>query len=249
MPIDTRRNNNDKINEQLEQLSEQMALLIAGQKNLVTKQHFDEEVTKLNKRIDDQDTKIHNIEEKVTKVEKNLPDTIYEEIQEQDKCKRNIILFGFKEEDQTIEKATRFSREKDNVNSLINDLSDFNLLGEGHLKIVLRRLGKYVANADRPRPLKVTFSNNYIRDEVLGCCKNLKGKAQWNGVTIVPDLTKVQQGLAKKKRTELQMEMNKKNNERNDNEKTQFEYKLFGNYGLGNLRIGRVEIINNSEND
>ena len=218
-------------------------------KNLVTKQHFDEEVTKLNERIDNQDTKIQNIDEKITKVEKDLPDTIYEELQEQEKCKRNIILFGFREEDQTIDKVSRFSKEKDNVNILINDLSDFHLLGEGNLKISLRRLGKFNATAEKPRPLKVTFSSHYIREQVLSCCKNLKGKEQWKGVTIVPDLTKVQQRLAKKKRAELQTEINKKNNDRNANETQQFEYKLFGNYGFGNLRIGRVDITNNRLNE
>ena len=104
------------------------------------------------------------------------------------------------------------------LEELLADMTDLNLITEGDIKYNMMRLGR--AKPESVRPLKVTFRNSIIKDRVLDCCPNLKGKEKWAGISIVPDLTKTQRKLAKQEREKLKAKVIKNNEERSETERT-----------------------------
>ena len=96
--------------------------------------------------------------------------------------------------------------------------------------------GTYDIN--KPRPLRIILENNIIRNNILTNAKNLKGKHSWKGISIVPDMTKMQQNLSKLHRDKLLMDAQKRNRELGlDNIDNGVEYKVIGHYALGTLRM------------
>ena len=222
----------------MQSLQDTLKLIVANQ---VTKEHFDNKISGLEQRIDGQDEKINSMDERIKKIEKEMPNDILKEIHEQEIRKKNVIVFGMKEQTENNNKE-RYIKDKETIGKLLATINDINLISEGDIRYSIYRLGKYNANSPSPRPLKISFSTAIIRDIVLSCCKHLKGKVEWEGISIVPDLTKVQQHLSKLERTDLQKDADKKNNDRKDTEISNFQYKVLGHYGLGNLRIAKINI-------
>ena len=232
----------------MQSLQATLELLVTNQ---VTKAHFDDKINSLEKRVDEQDKAITATKEKVDKITKDMndmPDNIYQEMHEQELCKQNVIVFGLNESTGNNDKM-RHLKDKEVIGHLLNIINDINLISEGDMWYNIRRLGAYDAEADKPRPLKISFNTTVIRDVFLSCCKHLKGKEEWNRVSIVPDLTKVQQKLSKEKRAALQKDANKKNADRKEDQKNKFEFKVHGNYGLGNLRIVKLNIAVSEDED
>ena len=68
----------------LQSLAQSLELLLANQ---VTKEHFDNKIKALEKRIDDQETKVSKIDTRLVKLENEsaeLPNNIYKEMHEQE---------------------------------------------------------------------------------------------------------------------------------------------------------------------
>ena len=219
--------------------------------NQVTKQHFDDKINGLENRIDKQDEAIKKVDEKVEEVKEDmakLPDTMYKEMHEQELRKKCAITFGLKEQSGRNEKE-RHAKDKDNISRMLRTLNDINLVCEGNIGFGVQRLGKFNPDAEKPRPLKISFSSNVVRDIVLTSCKHLKGQEEWNGVSVVPDLTKVQQRLSKIRRADLQKEADKMNGKRKEDETDKFHYKVLGHYGLGNLRVVKINNVPTAEED
>ena len=225
---------------QLNVMQETLKQLVENQ---VTKVHFDEKIVSLEARIDKQDKVIETVSEDFKKLKKQvneeMPDNIYKEIHNQEKCKKNVISFGFAEQPGSSNRA-RHENDKAKVHQMLEAINDIDLVSEGEITFRIRRLGKFNAESAIPRPLQISFNTTLIRDIVLQCCKKLKGKEEWEGVSVVPDLTKTQQKLSKTMRSELQKEAEKKNNDRKDNETDKFVFKVRGHYGLGNLRVAKI---------
>lgn len=212
-------------------MEEKLDILI---KNQVTKTYFDEVVKKLDVRVTKNEDDISTIKSEIAE----MPNNIYEEIHEQEKKKKNVVIFKLDEVEGVSDKKKKFDKEKEVVQELINNMTDFNLLSEGDLKFRMYRLGK--EDAPKPRPMVVSFDNNMLRDKVLESCRNLKGKEKWKRVSVVPDLTKMQQKMAKQMRKKLSEESSKKNGARTEEEIKTIEWKVIGHYGLGNLRLSKI---------
>ena len=217
----------------LQSLNEKLNVLLSTQ---VTKEHFDDKLQNLEEKVKGQEERLIEVDKKVEKIENEMPDNIYTELHDQELRKKCAIIFGLPEQNCNNEKERRI-KDKETTMELIDALNDIDLISEGDIHFGVLRLGKYKADSIKPRPVKVSFSTCTIRDIVLSCCKNLKGKSEWNGVSIVPDLTKIQQKLSVAKRARLLKEADEKNNGRNSDEVNKFQYKVLGHYGLGNLRI------------
>ena len=215
-------------------INDKLELLINNQ---ITKEHFEETIGRMEKRIDKNGKVIKAINTKVNNLE-TMPTDIYTEIHDQEQRKRNIIIFKLNEHEGIMDKKERRNKEKETIGKLLHDMTDLNLLAEGNINYRIFRVGKDTAK--KSRPLKVSFDNSFIRDRVLDCCKNLKEKEEWQGISIVPDLTKIQQDLSKQTRAKLKQKANEKNDNRADDEIDTFEWKVVGHYGLGNLRLARL---------
>ena len=91
-------------------INEKLELLL---KNQVTKEHFEETIGKMEKRIDKNEKDIKTVNTKVNKLEK-MPTDIYTEIHDQEKRKRNVMVFNLKEQEGITDKKERY-KEKENV--------------------------------------------------------------------------------------------------------------------------------------
>ena len=208
----------------------------------VTKQHFDTEIQRIDRKVDAQAAAVKAIDTRLSKAETNIttmPDAIYKEIHEQELRKKNIIIFKLPEENENLDKKAVFQKEKNTVNNMLIDMEVIRPTEDASFRLL--RLGKRSTSGDIPpkiRPLKVTFQTNAFRDHVLANCKNLKHMEEWNDVSIVADLTKTQQRLSKSMRKSLQEEAVKNNSERSSEEiENGAEWKVIGHYGNGNLRL------------
>lgn len=207
--------------------------------NQLTKAHFDEQVGIINQRLDDQEDKIRKIQERVTETERkskySTANDFCQESHRQEQCKNNVILLGVKEEVH-INQRKVFEAEQKKVNQLLSDLK----VQHGELKLKLKRLGKKTVNQSdcKPRPLCVKLKNTTMRNMVFANANKLNGNEKWKGISIVPDLTKLQHKIARARRIELLEEASKRNRDlkiykRDDN----IEWQVKGHYGLGNLRL------------
>lgn len=224
----------------LESLNTMLKELLSKQ---VTKEHFDSEIGKMNKKIEKQEKKINNVTTRLEKMEndsKKMINEIYQEIYEQDQRKKNVIIFGLQEQRNENDKVEIRKKEQENV---INLLTDMKVFGPDDECIYMRtyRLGRLNPMAEKPRPLKIELGSFIIRDQVFLHAKNLKGNKKWQKISIVPDLTKTQLCTAKAKRKELLASATKKNNElSSEDEENEVEWKVLGNYSLGNLRLQKT---------
>ena len=225
---------------QMTELQKTLELLVVNQ---VTKEYFDDKISSLEQRVDKLNEKLEKVDKKVikleNKVDQELPDTIYKEMHNQEKCKKNVLAFGVQEQEGNSDKE-RYVKDKEKVGRLLDAINDINLVSEGDISYTIRRLGHYKVESAKPRPLQISFKTSIVRGVVLSCCKKLKGKEEWQGVSVVPDLTKTQQRLSKTMRAELLKEAEKKNNDRKDSVIDKFEFAVRGHYGIGNLRIAKI---------
>ena len=136
-------------------INEKLELLINNQ---VTKEHFEETIGRMEKRIDKNEKDIKAINTKVNNLE-TMPTDIYTEIHDQEQRKRNIIIFKLNEHEGIMDKKERRNKEKETIGKLLHDMTDLNLLAEGNINYRIFRVGKDTAK--KPRPLKVSFDNSF----------------------------------------------------------------------------------------
>ena len=135
-----------------------------------------------------------------------------EHVQRQEK-QRNLIIFGLNE----------IANDYREVDALICDI------GVSASVSSVYRVGNCVG--DKPRPLVVRFYTASDRESVKNNLRKLKGKIRWDGVLIVPDLTKMQCAEEKIKIKQLLEEQKRKNEESTENG----TWKIVGNRGKRRL--------------
>ena len=116
------------------------------------------------------------------------------ELQLRQQKRRNLMVFGLKETE----------KDDDTIKDLMEDIG-VGVDVESHF-----RVGKA---KNYPRPVVMRFASENDRLVVESNLRKLKGKANWNRVSIVPDLTKLQCIEEKEKFRILQAETQKKNEE------------------------------------
>ena len=208
----------------------------------VTKKHFDDEVSSIKSTLQQHEERFNDIESRLSAVESTTsnPDAIYKELYDQECRKSNIVVFKFPEQSNHQNKKEYYKREYNQVKELFIDMKLIDSVNDT-IKMKLYRLGK-TPNTDQPRPLKIMFTNNEIKNEVFCAAKCLKGHPKWGKVTICCDLTKKQLALGKERRAALLTEAKAKNDERStDDMEKGIEWKVFGNYGRFNLRLQKVQ--------
>ena len=125
--------------------------------------------------------------------------SICNELQLRQRKRRNLVMFGLKES----------SADMEDVEALVRDVGVMANVNSVY------RVGATVEN--RPRPLVVHFATEYDRDQVINNLRNLKGQTQWNRISVVPDLTKIQCTQEKIMYKQLLEEIKQKNEENTQN--------------------------------
>lgn len=183
----------------------------ANQISAIVVQNLRSEFEKVNKQLVTLETKINNIEKenailntdnknlrsKLNDLEqqiknKNIPedsghnhqfDEIVQEINEREKRKRNVLIFGISEEHNS-GNQTRANQDKQLVNRIFNSIS----ISESE-NISAIRVGKFDPNKNVPRPLKVTVSDESVVHDIIHKAKNLRSMNNYKNVNISLDRT------------------------------------------------------------
>lgn len=120
------------------------------------------------------------------------------EMMERDKRKNNLILIGVSEYE-------RGEEEQKRVEEIVEAL-----ITEANVKFeIMGRVGRKdprpgtTAGRVRPRPIRIVVEDTGDRRRLLARGKTLKGKAGFEEIFVVPDLTKLQQEEDKKLRDKL----------------------------------------------
>ena len=213
--------------------------------NMLTKDHFDDEMNDIKNKLSEHDEKIKTIDERLTKIEDSPSytntDHILEELHEQERRKKSIIIFNLAEQSSpSNSKAENYQKELKLITELCVDMQILDSTND-RINIRFTRIGKN-PNPGSPRPMKVTFGYTAIREQVFHAAANLKGNEKWKNVSINLDLTKAQLKIAKRKTGELFELAKIKNESRSDEDKNNgVLFKVRGHYGLGNLRIQKTQ--------
>lgn len=108
---------------------------------------------------------------------------VVQDIMERQRRPKNLIVYGVEENESSI-KDTRFAHDVSCVNNVLNFLSDFT--NQCNIKPV--RLGKYLQNRNRPRPIKIILHDGQTVHEIVRK-SNLLKNSNFNNVRISLDHT------------------------------------------------------------
>ncbi|KAL3286380.1 hypothetical protein HHI36_000890 [Cryptolaemus montrouzieri] len=113
--------------------------------------------------------------------------------------KNNIMLYGFREQTTHVPRKQRIAQENDQVNEIIRNIEP----DASFQDIKTRRLGKFNAASDRPRPIKITLSNSHEIRDILKVSKRLKDWPLYSYVSLSSDKTPRQQKFFNNVKLEL----------------------------------------------
>ena len=123
---------------------------------------------------------------------------ICDELEKRQQKQKNLVVFGLKEEKSDIDLALQLAND---VGSSAKIQSCFRIGQPGNSSREMAR----------PRPLIIRFASVEDRVNIQNNLRNLKGKSQWEKVSIKSDLMKMQCAEKKKSFDKLLDEMRKRN--------------------------------------
>ena len=156
----------------------------------------------LKKVTHDVDAKIDKLKEDIHRHSSEQFELICQEINDRQARKRNIIIYGAQEQNASLPTNVRKNNEDDLISEIISTIAPtvpYDITTIHHL-----RLGRYNTANTRPRPIKITLSNEFQVHSIIKNAHNLKKNARLSGISIAFDRTPKQQAHYKDVRTELQ---------------------------------------------
>ena len=169
----------------------------------------------LRKIIEDQQKeKEQGIKEKVISVIKEKQKLVRDTV-DKIKC---VVIFGVKEE-KIVSRLDREEKEKEEIHKILTEVTEepgqaANLIEEFY------RIGKFEEGKDRP--LRIKFATQVQAEEVINGSWKLAGKEELKGIWINKDLNEEE----RKQLKDLVIEAKQKNEERTEEEKKQFYWKV-----------------------
>ena len=166
-------------------------------------------------------------------------DSLSQELDDISKRKKNIIIFGLPESDQT----TRQERQAQDISEVTKLFEDINpqlvpSLPQGQAKWkIWNRVG---ARRDgKPRPLLVELDSEADKHHLLTSLSHLKNKPRWRGISITADRTKNQRDHDAKVYQDLKAVRDAKNVSMSEEEKNDFIHVILGR--PGDYRVKKVK--------
>jgi hypothetical protein len=163
-----------------------------------------EKVTKLEERAESEEQRIN---EKVVQVcneiiEKTCNEKIEEKF-EQEKRRKNLIIFNVKEQDQELSPKDKEIKDMEFCEKLFGEEDKLNVEGIGIRKVI--RIGKRNTENNRPRPIIVKLEEDHQPWIILKNSRNLRAHRDENvrSIRIAKDLTMMQREEEKKLYEEL----------------------------------------------
>lgn len=118
-------------------------------------------------------------------IDNNQFEEILQEINEREKRKCNVVIFGISEQ-QNLGNQTRAEQDKQLVTNIFQAIS-VAMPGNENIKAI--RIGKFDESKNFPRPVKVTVSDESTVHEIIHKARNLKSTANYKNINISLDRT------------------------------------------------------------
>ena len=155
------------------------------------------------------------------------------ELDEIQKRKGNLCIYGIKESEHPLVKD-RIMEEQSLVSDLLKEVQADSQSHKVPQFKIWNRAGPKAAN--KIRPLIVEFPSDEAKKEILSNLGRLRGKPQWEGVSIAMDRSRMQRENDKKVYNELKAKKDKANQEMSEEEKNGYQYVIVGRPGMYNLK-------------
>ena len=171
-------------------------------KTLITslEEQFSKSIAQLK---DDFQTQLNDLKNTITngtpRLEKFDFEDVIQEITERQKRKYNIIVFGAAEHAANLTKEQRQEEDK----AIICDILNETIPSVQTTDLVPKRLGRFSDLNPRPRPIKVTLSNESDVQRIIRNAKKLKGNDKFKDMSVSLDRTPRQLAYYKKVKQEL----------------------------------------------
>lgn len=108
---------------------------------------------------------------------------ILQEMNERQRRKCNVVVFGFKE-DVITGVQSRADRDKNNIADMLREISV-----PENVCVKAIRIGKADHNRNTPRPIKVTVNDEFLTHEIIRKAKNLSNTVRYKDIRISLDRT------------------------------------------------------------
>lgn len=147
------------------------------------------EIAKLLAKITELENNIQSISNinngTSSEVTSSQMENIIAELNERNIRKTNIILFNVNEQPSAMSKDQRFNKEKSEVSEIVKQVSS-EVATEN---INFHRIGKFNDTNNRPRPIKVTLSNEPDVHKLIKNANKLKQSNKFKSISIAFDRT------------------------------------------------------------
>lgn len=170
--------------------------------------------SKLGNDINSLKAAIISLEDKLNEIKRNTPhqtkaipdlEEVIGEINERNKRKNNLIIFGITEEN-ILSRNDRMKSEETKVHEILHFLvPEFPKPDHNRL----RRLGKYNVSSSRPRPLRITLNNENEVAKFIKNARKLKESDVYKSFSISYDKTPKQIEYYKQCQIELESRKDK----------------------------------------
>ena len=203
-------------------------------------QDINRRLTTLEKKVDDRDTEVDQVKSDVREIKDSISglkgqsvqaanhssEKVFSELRERENRKLNVIVHNLKESSSR-KKEDRIQEDKDLLSEVFSKMNI--RVNENEVKF-LSRVGR--KPDDGCRPLLIGLKDPKIKDMILDSSYKLSECDEpWSNVNVIPDLTKIQRNEEK----EIRDEAKKRNDERSEEERKNFQWRVVGRRGMSRL--------------
>ena len=196
------------------------------------------DIAKTDAKLDKVETTCTKLKEDVTKLAHNTAgaeaasSAVFKEIREREDRQEVVIIHGLPEPSPAVkDKDARIAADVSSIDKLLSKVELSATDADVNVKFAKRLGARPKSVDDDPRPLRVGFKKVGSRNQVLDACFKHKdvitAQTDWEKVSVIPDLTKMQREEEKQMRNDADT----KNAERTDDEAKNFEWKVTGRRG------------------
>ena len=206
---------------------------------------MEKQITTIEKTVNSNTGAIKAVDDKVDNVVKDmatlqkttssdtLKDDVFAELNDRATRKANIVIYNIQEPaGETSDQ--RKAEDRTEVTKIFKVISD-SVNVEQDMKFMYRVGEKEKTDQPRPRPLIIGLRKDATAEMILSNCRNLRN-SDYNFISVVPDLTHRQ----RQEEDQMRQEVNRKNEERTEEESENWEWKMLGPRGQRKIVKSRI---------
>ena len=204
-------------------------------------QEINRRLSKLESKVEEGANEVKEVQEEVSAMKEsidklnqnsslaasNSSEAVFSELRERENRKQNLVIHNL-EESGSRNKEDRIRDDKKLLHDVLRQM-DVKANVDKEIKFITR-IGRKPDEGSRP--LLIGFKDQRLRDDVLDCSYRLNDCGEpWCDVNVIPDLTNRQ----RKEEREIRAEAKRLNDERSEDDKKNFQWKVVGRRGMSRL--------------